>query len=466
VHVCKVREHGIGVVTLSEGSSPAWIQMMPTGDTAGVVEPALVRRAFDAVRLQSNALRLMSTERVADRLGRLHARLLAPESTLLQTWAREVSAHNGLSEPMVEWALRDLLGRMNTRALIALVEAEFGDRDPFGAPQMLAAHACSRSANPPSSVFHVLAGTVPTVAVEAIVLALLGRAPNVIKTSRNEPHVARLYLRALRQHAPDLASSVAVLTWEGGDQELERLACDQAAVVVAYGSNQTIDAMYGKCRFPTKFIGYGHRISFGIVTAAGHADRGTGPPALSRLCRDFALDASAFDQAGCMSMNCLFVHRAGPWTVEQIARGLAEDGFPHVEQTLPRGRLTPNIAAAQMQAIAVAEFEGRAFVAPTGAAIAFDRCRFEPSAGGRLLNVVPYSTDEELLAALEPLRGMLSTAAIDCGNAERGELTQRLSRMGVRRVVRPGRMQRPLWQRDHDGRPRIADWVDWTDVEP
>jgi hypothetical protein len=38
--------------------------------------------------------------------------------------------------------------------------------------------------------------------------------------------------------------------------------------------------------------------------------------------------------------------------------------------------------------------------------------------------------------------------------------------MGVRRVVRPGRMQRPLWQRDHDGRPRIADWVDWTDVEP
>lgn len=453
---------------MTDASPPTttWLQMLPCEDLRAPVTSELVGRAFQSVRRQRAHLRQMSTEQIADRLGRLHQRLLADDAAELRAWAPSVSEVSGLSEPMIVWSLQDLLSRMTARTMIALVEAEFGSREPFGAPQMLATHACARGANPPSSVFHVLAGTVPTVSVEAIVLALLARAPNVIKTSRNECHVARLYLTALREVAPDLASSIAVLTWAGGDEQLERTACDEAGVVVAYGSNSTIDSMYGKCRFPTKFIGYGHRVSFGLITASGHLDRGIGPPALRQLCRDFALDASAYDQAGCMSMNCLFVHRAGAWSARDIAAMLAEDGFPWVESFLPRGRVPAGTAATQMQLIGVAEFDGRAFVAPTGAAIVHDDCRFEPSPGGRLLNVITYEDDEQLLGALRPLRGTLSTASIDCGDAERSALTLMLSRLGVRRVVRPGRMQRPLWQRDHDGRPRIADWVDWTDVEP
>jgi hypothetical protein len=443
-----------------------WTQMLPCEDLREPVTCDLVKRAFLSVRKQRAHLRQMSTEQIADRLGRLHQRLLADDAAELKAWAPAISEVSGLSEPMVVWSLQDLLGRMTARTMIALVEAEFGIREPFGAPQMLSTHACARGANPPASVFHVLAGTVPTVSVEAIVLALLARAPNVIKTSRNECHVARFYLKALREVAPDLATSIAVLTWAGGDEQLERAACDEAGVVVAYGSNSTIDSMYGKCRFPTKFIGYGHRVSFGLLTASGHLDSGTGPPALRQLCRDFALDASAYDQAGCMSMNCLFVHSAAPFSIRDVAQMMAEDAFPWVESFLPRGRIAPSVAAAQMQLIGVADFEDRAFVAPTGSAITHHGCRFEPSPGGRLLNVVPYNNDEQLLDALTPLRGTLSTVSMDCGGAERAGLTLMLSRLGVRRVVRPGRMQRPLWQRDHDGRPRIADWVDWTDVEP
>ena len=59
-----------------------------------------------------------------------------------------------------------------------------------------------------------------------------------------------------------------------------------------------------------------------------------------------------------------------------------------------------------------------------------------------------------------------ATAGLWCDDPQRSALTGQLNRLGVRRITRPGRMQRPLWLRDHDGRPRISDWVDWTDVEP
>lgn len=443
----------------------AWarIQMMPGGDVDSAVDVALVHTAMDRVGRGAADLRLLSTEQIADRLGRLHQFLLESPDSPLPRIASVVESTTGLSTPMVIWALRDLLKRLTPRALIALVEAEFGHRDPFHGPRMLATYAAARAANPPDRVFYVMAGTIPGVPIEAMVLSLLARAPAVIKTSRAEPATARLYLEAMRHVAPDLARALSVITWPGGTEELERAACDRASVVVAYGSNETIDSMYQRCRFPTKFVGYGHRVSFGIM---GDGDATLGEPALRDLARLWALDASAYDQFGCMSLACLFVSTNGPWSPEEVAREIAWEGFPYTESYIPRGRLTPETAAAQMQARAVAEFQGTLFTASSGAVILHDKCQFEPTPGGRLLHVVPWTTPEDLDRALRPLRGLLSTAGVWCDDQQRSSITGQLNRLGVRRITRPGRMQRPLWLRDHDGRPRISDWVDWTDVEP
>jgi hypothetical protein len=443
----------------------AWasVQMMPGGDVEDTVDVELVHTAMDRIGRGAADLRQLSTEQIADRLGRLHQFLLESPESPLPRMASVVESTTGLSQPMVIWALRDLLKRLTPRALIALVEAEFGHRDPFHGPRMLATHAAARAANPPDRVFYVMAGTIPGVPIEAMVLSLLARAPAVIKTSRAEPATARLYLEAMRRVAPDLARALSVVTWPGGTEELERTACDRASVVVAYGSNETIDAMYQRCRFPTKFIGYGHRVSFGIMA---EGDASFGAPALRELARLWALDASAYDQFGCMSLACLFVSTRGPWTPTEVARAIANEGFPYTESFMPRGRLSTDTAAAHVQARAVAEFQGTLFAAPTAAVVLHDQCRFEPTPGGRLLHVVPWTTHDELDRALRPLRGLLSTAGVWCDEQQRSALTGQLSRLGVRRITRPGRMQRPLWLRDHDGRPRISDWVDWTDVEP
>jgi hypothetical protein len=446
---------------MSDPAAGPWVQCLPTGDQAVAVSPEMICGAAGHLRSRGPQLRALWTEQVASRLGAVHERLLADEGGLLSRWCHALSADAGLSEAMCTWALRDLLRRLTPRALVALMEAEFGHRDPFQAPRMSLAHACARGAVPPPLLFCVLSGNIPTVAVEAIALALLARAPIVVKTSRQDPHSARCYLEALRRWAPDLAAHVAVLTWTGGDETIETRACAEASVVIAYGDNHTIDAMYQRCRFPTKFVGYGHRVSFGVMGPWGE---GEGPTDLDTLARDWALDVAAFDQLGCMSLQCLFVHRQLPWSPEEVAGAVAR-GLDEVARDLPRGRMTAEVLAAQMQWKGRGEFGGTVLEASQGAVIAWRDEGFRPSPGGRLLHVVPWEDEGALVQALQPLCGALSTAGLWCATADRASLITRLMHLGVRRVVRPGRMQRPLWLRDHDGRPRMADWVDWTDVE-
>lgn len=438
-------------------------QLLPSGDIDAAVDGALIERAFDEVIDGREKLVDYTTEQIATRLAQVNAAWLADEDGVMAHAVEAISERCGYSPAMVEWSLRDILRRLTHRSMIALVEAELGSREPFQSPRNTELLPCARGAHPPDSILYVLADTVPPVAIEAVVLVLMSRAPSVIKTSSADPITARLYLESIRKWAPDLAEYVAVLTWTGGDDDLDQTACQRPSTIVAYGSNSTVDALQARCTFPTRFFGYGHRVSFGVV---GPHDGSVGVQALDRLAHDIALDASAYDQRGCMSPHALFVSRAALWSAEAIAEQLAKTGFPQVATELPRGELPTAMHAAIMQQRGLAEFDGRAFESDDALVLLQNQLAFYPTPGGRTLHVVPYDEPDDLFETLEPLRGAISTVGLLYESSTRNEFVHRLGRLGARRVCRLGRMQRPLWLRDHDGRPRIGDWVEWTDIEP
>ncbi len=438
-------------------------QLSPAGDTTGPVTPDFLVSTIRQLRASGPALTALTTAQIANRLERATLAWLDEDASWLDQAATATAATTGYSPEMVRWSLADLLRRLTAASMVALVETELGAREPFQAPRAQSPLPCARAANPPALVFQVLASTVPPVAIESIALALLARGPLLIKTATNEPAIPRLFLDSLRKLAPDLANSVAVLTWPGGHDALDSLASRAADVVTVYGGDDTVNALLARCRFPTRFFGYGHRVSFGII---GPDDGKRGPARLGELARGFALDAAVYDQRGCMSPHCLFVARAAPWTLEEVARALVDIGFPHVEQTLPRGRLSTDTAAALLQELGVAEFTAQVFRAETAAVVVHREPGFRASPGGRTLHLVPYDDEAALLSELDRLRGAISTVGLDYPRARRTDFLATLGRLGVRRITSPGRMQRPVWLRDHDGRPRLGDWVEWTDVEP
>ena len=304
----------------------------------------------------------------------------------------------------------------------------------------------------------------PPVAIEAIVLSLIARGPLLLKTASDEPSVARLFLHSLREHAPDLADHVAVMSWPQDRLELNRTACRAAAIVTTYGSDEAVNSLMSLCRFPTRFYGYGHRVSFGVL---GPTDERSGELAIDQIAEDVALDAAAYDQRGCMSPHCLFVSQNGSWSPEIVAERLAVHGFPRVAKQLPRGRVDDETAARVFQALGVCEFTARVLPSEQATVVLHSgEPQFHASPGARTLHVVPYDEFDDLVGALRPIAGAISTVGLYCRPEDYFHVTSKMGRLGARRIVRLGRMQRPIWLRDHDGRPRIGDWVDWTDVEP
>jgi hypothetical protein len=438
-------------------------QLSPAGDRNADACPDHLQQTLQTLVDHRAALRGMTTARIADRIGQLAERWLSPGHPRFTETVRATAAHTGYSEAMVEWSLRELLRRMSPASLTALVEAELGSREPFQAPRSAAALPCDRGAHPPALIFQVLAGTVPPVAIESIVLALLARGPILLKTSSSEPVVARAFLQELREIDPGLARHVSVMTWTGGDARFDAPAARAASIVSVYGGNDAVNAILARCQFPTRFYGYGHRISFGVL---GPTADTVGPAFLSRIVEDIALDAAAYDQRGCMSPHVLFVSRHTPWTADDVGRAIASKGFPAVEARLPRGTLSTGTLAQIQQARGTAEFTAKVYESPTALTIVHDETAFHASPGGRTLHVVPYDRPRDLIAAIQPFADAISVVGLHHQTPGRNDLIAALGHLGARRITRLGRMQRPLWLRDHDGRPRIGDWVDWTNVEP
>lgn len=438
-------------------------QLSPAGDWTGPVEAHHVLQTTEHLRAGGDRLLRLTTAAIADRIGRTAAAWLEPDSPYMARACELAEEATGFHASMLRWSLDELLRRLTPRSLSALVATELGAVEPFQAPRSHGAQPCQRSGNPPSLIFQVLAGTVPPVGIEAIVLALLARGPLLLKTASDEPLVSRLFLQSLRNHAPDLAEHIAVLTWGGGDDEIDGAACRDASVVVAYGGNDAVNALLSRCRFPTRFFGYGHRVSFALIGPGAFG----GPASIDDAVEAVALDAAAYDQRGCMSPHCVFVSRDAPWTTAEFAKRLAEHGFPSVQRRLPRGRLNLAVGAAIQQARGVAEFTAEATFASEHCLVTLqNETRFRPSPGGRTLHVVPYDDTASLLEAITPLDGAISTVGLAIDSSLEAEVTCALGRLGARRIARIGRMQRPIWLRYHDGRPRIGDWIDWTDVEP
>jgi hypothetical protein len=430
----------------------AWVECAP-GDLGGRLE---------ALRAGGAALRGRSTAEIASDVGAAVARWVeAPPFADDVAW---IARESGLAVSMVEWSLVELARRLTPATLVALVEAELGSREPFQAPRAYAGQPSARGATPPRLLFTVLAETVTPVALETVVLGLLCRAPHVIKCASGDSAAATSFLRVLAEVSPSLASQVLLASWDGaGHPEHAAAVASLSDVVVAYGSNASVDAVRVQCTFPTRFFGYGHRVSFGVVGAASSARANE----LAQLAQDVALDVAAYDQRGCMSPHAVFVSRDAPFEAAALAEAVGCRGLPLVASRFARGVLPAGHAAELMQQRAVAEFAGGVFEAgEAGTVLLHDALTFPVSPGGRVLHVVPFEEDAALLAALAALRGAISTVGLWGDAAWRAGLVEPLARLGARRICRLGRMQRPVFVRDHDGRPRISDWVEWVDVEP
>ena len=429
--------------------------------------PALLREQVRAlVDAREAHLARRPVGEIVEVIDRVAARLLDPADELRVAAERALPAATGYSPPMVRRVLDRMAADWRSGPLRDLLRTEFGD--PRALDGWVPGRQGRVAAFGPRLATHVFSGNVPGVSVTALVRSLLVKAATLGKAAVGEPLLAALFARGVAREDAELGACLAVTYWAGGDEEMERAALEHADAVVVYGGADAVSAIRARTPASARFLGYGPKISFGAVGRGSlTADRAPDVACAA------ALDASTFDQQGCVSPHLFYVEEGGPVSPREWAEMLAKE-MAAVERHLPRGTLAPGESSAIRQLRAEAEFAeagggGTALFASregTAWTVVFDPDpAFAASCLNRVVRVKPVADLSRVPALVERYASVLQTVGVAASADAAERLALELGRLGASRVAPIGRMAWPPPAWHHDGRPPLRALVRWCDLE-
>jgi hypothetical protein len=277
-----------------------------------------------------------------------------------------------------------------------------------------------------------------------------------------------VFAYSLYEADPKLGACLEIAEWRGGKAEIEKALFEEVDCVTATGSDEALAAIRHHVPQRVRFVGYGHRLSFGYV-ASEALTRFQAKKTAARA----AADVVAWNQLGCLSPHVIYVEHGGGTTVEHFAEMLAEE-LARREETEPRGDVPAETSA--MIASRRAFYEVRAAHSPdtrfwrsensTAWTVVYEAdTRFQLSCLNRFIYVKGTSDLKTALEGADGVRGKVSTAGIAANEEKAQELASQLAAWGVTRVCPLGQMQNPPLTWRHDGRPALGDLVTWVDWE-
>jgi hypothetical protein len=217
---------------------------------------------------------------------------LDPLNPLREETIQALQVSTALSRRAIELAISNCFEELSAPKITAYI-ADWG-QSPISTTLLVGDSPQSQ----PKRILHVLPSNAFTAWVHGAVTTLLLRHKLFLKPSIHEPVFANAWKRSIAHINPRLAEHVEIVPWN------ENRLMDYQAVI-AYGSDETLQEIKLKLSPPTVFIGYGHKLSVGIIfqEAVSH---GLSEALLERVRRD----AEPFRLQGCLSPQILYMEDA------------------------------------------------------------------------------------------------------------------------------------------------------------
>jgi hypothetical protein len=185
---------------------------------------------------------------------------------------------------------------------------------------------------------------------------------------------------------------------------------------VAYGTDETLQKIRNEVPPAANFVGYGHRVSFAFFSREVLCK-----DKLRQLAEKTARDIWMMDRRGCLSPERLYAEEGG----EISPREFCEQVVRHLE-----------------------------------------KMEFSPERLYQLKNWVKLGQlQENFFENLKAEGRSLQCVALEAPSPRRKKIARMLSELGINRICRAGQMQAPPVTWHHDGKPNLASWVTWTDLE-
>jgi hypothetical protein len=381
-------------------------------------------------------------------------------------------AQTGFSRETLARGLDDFFKQLTRENFHTLLVQEFGDTkrlDLMTATSTEQKQNRAAIVNAPEFQVHIAAGNIPNPTLTSIVFGLLTRSAQFVKCASGSTFLPRLFAHSIYHADTKLGACLEITEWRGGNVDLENVLFTEADCVTVTGDDETLAAIRSRLPVKTRFLGYGHRVSFGFV--AGEVLYGSRAKKIVAVAAD---DVVVWDQLGCLSPHVIYVQLGGEISPEHFAQLLAEE-LERRESIEPRGELPAEYAAAIASRRGI--YEVRAAHSPemtrhwcskdsTAWTVVFEAdARFQMSCLNRFIYVKGVADLKTALENADSVRGKISTVGIAVPEEKTNEIAIQLARWGATRICPLGQMQNPPLTWRHDGRPALGDLVAWTDWE-
>ena len=447
---------------------------------------ALAQRVQHASRMH---LKRMPVSDIVTVLDMATARLLDHHDVYRQQLERLLPQATGFDAEMVRLNLNAYLQTFRGLQLQRFVAEDFANPKVLDEFQPRTQGGWTRAFGPELLV-HVWAGNVPALPMWSLVSGLLVKAGSIGKVASAEPVFATLFARLLAEIEPRWADCFAVVWWPGRGTvaphrnadptpdsaeslATERIVFPLADVVLAYGSNEALQAMQAHVPVTTRFLPHGHKLSFGMVSAAALSVHKA-----PKVARQAALDVARYDQQGCYSPHVFYVQRGAPVGPQDFAQQLANE-LTGLQHKLPRRVLSLEEAAqvgAWREAHEFASLNDDTWPTHTvlgtsdgesASTVVYSNRALPLSAGplNRHVLVVAVDTLDDVMSLIAPQRDYLQTVGLAAAPEELMHLGNRLAQAGVTRICALGAMTAPEAGWHHDGRFSLLDLVRMVDIE-
>ena len=194
---------------------------------------------------------------------------LEPDYPFRKLALEQSPAGTGFSPATLASGLDCFFKQLTPESFHALLEQDLGHAHRLD--KIVASHTEQKAdrgaiALGPELLVHISAGNLPAPTLMSMVLGVLVRSAQFVKCASGAALVPRLFAHSLYEVEPKLGACLEIAEWRGEHHALTDALFNEADCVTATGTDDTLEAVRARVPAKARFIGYGHRVSFGFVT--------------------------------------------------------------------------------------------------------------------------------------------------------------------------------------------------------
>ncbi len=389
------------------------------------------------------------------------SKLWAPEGELFKNALNPLIEESGMSEDDIRQTLGILPVLLSKSSLVTRLKSEFVLPEVLDKFTKTPNFSGKVKAVPQGLILHVTAGNVFLSSIDSLIMGLITKNLSIIKVSGQNKFFPVYFAKALQifDKKKILSNKFAVLSWKGGDSEVESFLKSKVNAIVAWGGEEMVASYQKNLPLGVKLLDFGPKISFQLVTK-----RGLDEVDLDLLCERICADIAPWDQSACASPQNLFLEddideKVFVTALEKAFQKLSKRNSVSADEAV-------EILKEKYRAMYSEIIDGGMIKVGEDYLLHVEENKFlRPSPLNRSLIIKKFSSIGTLYKSLLPFRYYLQSCSYQLGQFEKDNFISTLALTGIKRFAPVGTITWGMDGAPHDGRFVLRELVSFVGDE-